>query len=76
MVRHSMPWAQGSSNQNGLFFIAYANDVHVFHHTLRKMAGIYDNNIPDKILNNLSKPITGTYFFVPNMLTLRQLSSK
>lgn len=69
MYRQSMPW--GDSKLNGLFFIAYAKDLHVYHHTLRMMGGAY-NNVHDKMTQTLSKAITGAYWFAPNLEQIRQ----
>lgn len=72
MVRASMPY--GNSLQNGLFFIAYAKDVEAFDVSLKRMAGIGDG-VVDGIIKNLSRAVTGNYFYVPNMLSIREWAS-
>ena len=71
MFRQSLSF--GDSNENGLFFIAYAKQVRAFHHALHFMSGSRHPGV-DKIIGNLSNAVSGAYWYVPSVEELRKYS--
>lgn len=71
IVRHSMPYGSGSSDQ-GLMFHAYSKDLNVFDQLLSRMYGISDG-VSDRLLQH-SKPVSGAYFFAPSQALLDVVS--
>lgn len=61
VVRRSMPWAQGS--QSGLVFVAFGHAFDAFEVQMRRMAGV-DDGVVDALFQ-MSKPLTGAYFWCP-----------
>jgi porphyrinogen peroxidase len=59
MFRQSMSF--GDSNENGLLFIAYANQMRAFHHALNFMSGSHNPGV-DMIIGNLSNAVSGSYW--------------
>jgi putative iron-dependent peroxidase len=73
VLRRSMPWM--ASTQAGLMFVAFGRSFYAFEAQMRRMAGL-DDGIVDGLFQ-LSKPVTGAYFWCPPMrggqLDLRRL---
>jgi len=63
IVRHSTPF--GDSLENGLFFIAYSIDLTRFSTLLIDMDKLDSEGSRDAIIDNLTTPVTGTYWWVP-----------
>jgi putative iron-dependent peroxidase len=64
ILRHSLPY--GTTNENGLYFVAYGKDPGRFRRMLERMvlrdaAGHYDH------LLDYTRPVTGAAFFVPSV---------
>eukprot|EP01080_Neovahlkampfia_damariscottae_P003159 gene3159-5475_t len=69
MYRQSLSF--GDSKENGLLFIAYANQMRAFHHALNFMSGSHNPGV-DKIIGNLSNAVSGAYWYVPSIMELKK----
>ena len=63
IYRRSAPF--GSVAENGLYFLAFACDIGRFDLLLRRMYGVADGAIRDR-LTDYSRPVTGSYWFAPS----------
>ncbi len=63
MLRHSMPWAQGT--KGGLMFVAFGHSFNAFEAVMNRMAG-KDDGIQDGLFR-FTRPVTGNYFWCPPM---------
>ncbi len=63
IYRRSFPY--GSVAEHGLYFLAFAHDQGRFDLQLRRMYGVTDDGIRDRI-TDFSAALTGSYFFAPS----------
>lgn len=63
ILRHSLPYGDGQGDQ-GLFFIAYTNNLAVIDRMLEQMFGTSGDGIHDRLLHFVS-PVDGAYYFAP-----------
>lgn len=63
IYRRSAPF--GSVAEKGLYFLAFACDIGRFDLLLRRMYGVADGGIRDR-LTVYSRPVTGSYWFAPS----------
>lgn len=63
VLRRSMPWAAGVDA--GLMFVAFGHALDAFEAQMRRMAGL-DDGVVDGLFQ-MSKPVTGAYFWCPPM---------
>ena len=64
ILRHSLPYGDGRGDQ-GLFFIAYTNDLSIIDRMLLQMFGTSGDGIHDRLLHFVS-PKDGAYYFAPS----------
>lgn len=64
IVRHSLPYGDAGGEQ-GLFFIAYTNDLSIIDRMLARMFGTDDDGGCDRLLNFVTA-VGGGYFFAPS----------
>lgn len=69
IFRRSVPW--GTATRSGLYFVAFAADPGRFDLLLGRMYGTVDG-VRDRLLD-FSRPISGSYYFVPALETLDEL---
>jgi len=72
IYRRSFPY--GTLEDHGLYFLAFAHDQNRFDLQLRRMYGVTEDGIRDRI-TDFSTAITGSYFFAPSTDTLREILS-
>lgn len=70
--RRSVPF--GNSSQHGLYFLAFSCEWQRFDYLLRRMYGLTEDGIRDR-LTSFSSPQTGSYWFAPTQSMLTGLSS-
>lgn len=64
ILRHSLPYGDGRGDQ-GLFFIAYTNNLSIIDSMLLRMFGTSGDGIHDRLLHFVS-PKDGAYYFAPS----------
>ena len=64
ILRHSLPYGDGRGEQ-GLFFIAYTNNLNIIDDMLERMFGTSGDGIHDRLLHFV-QPVDGAYFFAPS----------
>ena len=64
ILRHSLPYGDAAGEQ-GLFFIAYTQDLSIIDRMLSRMFGDSGDGISDRLLNFVT-PVDGAYFFAPS----------
>ncbi|MCL6247865.1 Dyp-type peroxidase [Acinetobacter sp. ANC 4945] len=64
ILRHSLPYGDGRGDQ-GLFFIAYTNDLSIIDSMLIRMFGTSGDGIHDRLLHFVT-PMDGAYYFAPS----------
>lgn len=64
ILRHSLPYGDGHGDQ-GLFFIAYTNNLSIIDHMLFQMFGTSGDGIHDRLLHFVT-PKDGAYYFAPS----------
>jgi porphyrinogen peroxidase len=64
ILRHSLPYGDGRGDQ-GLFFIAYTNDLSIIDSMLLRMFGTSGDGIHDRLLHFVT-PKDGAYYFAPS----------
>ncbi len=64
IYRRSFPY--GGVGEKGLYFIAFACDLHRITAQLERMYGVTDDAIHDR-LTEFSQALTGSYWFVPSL---------
>ena len=67
IYRRSTPF--GSVCEQGLNFVAFANDFEVYDVMLRRMYGLADDGIVDRV-TEFSTPTRGGYYFAPSLAAL------
>lgn len=70
--RRSSPY--GSVAENGLYFVAFACDIHRFDVQLNRMYGITDDGLHDRLIH-YSKAVSGAYWYVPGVTELSRALS-
>lgn len=68
--RRSVPW--GNSSQHGLYFLAFSCDVSRFDFLLRRMFGLSEDGIRDR-MTRFTQPQTGSYWYAPTQDALQAL---
>ena len=71
ILRHSLPYGDGKGDQ-GLFFIAYTNDLSIIDSMLLRMFGTSGDGIHDRLLHFVT-PKDGAYYFAPSEELLEQV---
>lgn len=71
ILRHSLPYGDGKGEQ-GLFFIAYTNDLSVIDSMLLRMFGTSGDGIHDRLLHFVT-PMDGAYYFAPSEELLEEV---
>ena len=71
ILRHSLPYGDGQGEQ-GLFFIAYTNDLAIIDQMLQHMFGTTGDGIHDRLLHFVTA-IDGAYYFAPSVQLLDQI---
>ena len=64
ILRHSLPYGDGRGDQ-GLFFIAYTNNLSIIDSMLIRMFGTSGDGIHDRLLHFVT-PMDGAYYFAPS----------
>ncbi len=62
IYRRSSPF--GTVRENGLYFVAFACDLHRFDIQLRRMFGLTEDGLRDR-LTDFSSAVTGAYWYAP-----------
>ncbi|MGN0935808.1 Dyp-type peroxidase [Acinetobacter amyesii] len=71
ILRHSLPYGDGRGDQ-GLFFIAYTNDLSIIDSMLVRMFGTSGDGIHDRLLHFVT-PMDGAYYFAPSEELLEEV---
>ena len=71
ILRHSLPYGDGRGDQ-GLFFIAYTNDLSIIDKMLLQMFGTSGDGIHDRLLHFVT-PKDGAYYFAPSEELLEEI---
>ena len=71
ILRHSLPYGDGRGEQ-GLYFIAYTNNLNIIDDMLQRMFGTAGDGIHDRLLHFV-KPVDGAYFFAPSNDLLKDI---
>ena len=71
ILRHSLPYGDGRGDQ-GLFFIAYTNDLSIIDSMLVRMFGTSGDGIHDRLLHFVT-PMDGAYYFAPSEELLEEI---
>ncbi len=71
ILRHSLPYGDGRGDQ-GLFFIAYTNDLNIIDQMLLQMFGTSGDGIHDRLLHFVT-PMDGAYYFAPSQELLEEV---
>ena len=71
ILRHSLPYGDGRGDQ-GLFFIAYTNNLSIIDSMLLRMFGTSGDGIHDRLLHFVS-PMDGAYYFAPSEELLKEV---
>lgn len=71
ILRHSLPYGDGQGEQ-GLFFIAYTNDLAIIDQMLQHMFGTTGDGIHDRLLHFVTA-VDGAYYFAPSSELLDQV---
>lgn len=66
--------AYGSPSENGTVFVGFSKDQYRLHEMLKRMSGITDGT--RDALTYYSKPLTGSYYFVPSINSLRNFADR
>lgn len=64
ILRHSLPYGDGKGEQ-GLYFLAYTNNLTIIDKMLHNMFGTAGDGIHDRLLHFVS-PVDGAYYFAPS----------
>ena len=70
IYRRSVPF--GTAREQGLYFVAFSADPARFDGMLARMFGMSDDGVTDR-LTEFSRPVTGSYWFVPPLELLAGL---
>jgi porphyrinogen peroxidase len=71
ILRHSLPYGDGRGDQ-GLFFVAYTNDLNIIDSMLVRMFGTSGDGIHDRLLHFVT-PMDGAYYFAPSEELLEEV---
>jgi putative iron-dependent peroxidase len=71
LYRRSVPY--GTVHEHGLFFVAFSADPSRFDKMLARMFGTTSDTCRDH-LTNFTRPVSGAYYFVPSLETLRTIA--
>jgi hypothetical protein len=71
ILRHSLPYGDGKGDQ-GLFFIAYTQDLSIIDAMLFRMFGTSGDGIHDRLLHFVT-PMDGAYYFAPSEELLEEI---
>ncbi|WP_374667087.1 Dyp-type peroxidase [Acinetobacter sp.] len=71
ILRHSLPYGDGRGDQ-GLFFIAYTNNLNIIDSMLLRMFGTSGDGIHDRLLHFVT-PMDGAYYFAPSEELLEEV---
>ncbi|RKG30700.1 Dyp-type peroxidase [Acinetobacter tianfuensis] len=71
ILRHSLPYGDGRGDQ-GLFFVAYTNDLSIIDSMLVRMFGTSGDGIHDRLLHFVT-PMDGAYYFAPSEELLEEV---
>lgn len=71
ILRHSLPYGDGKGDQ-GLFFIAYTQDLSIIDAMLFRMFGTSGDGIHDRLLHFVT-PMDGAYYFAPSEELLEEV---
>ena len=71
ILRHSLPYGDGRGDQ-GLFFIAYTNNLSIIDSMLERMFGTSGDGIHDRLLHFVT-PVDGAYYFAPPAELLEEI---
>ena len=71
ILRHSLPYGDGKGDQ-GLFFIAYTQDLSIIDAMLFRMFGTSGDGIHDRLLHFVT-PMDGAYYFAPSEELLKEV---
>lgn len=71
ILRHSLPYGDGRGDQ-GLFFIAYTNNLSIIDRMLFQMFGTSGDGIHDRLLHFVT-PKDGAYYFAPSEDLLEEI---
>ena len=71
ILRHSLPYGDGRGDQ-GLFFIAYTNNLSIIDRMLLRMFGSSGDGIHDRLLHFVT-PMDGAYYFAPSEELLEEI---
>ncbi|MDR3606798.1 MAG: Dyp-type peroxidase [Oligoflexia bacterium] len=71
IVRQSLPYGT-ASGESGLYFVAYAKDPTIFERQLARMMGSTGDGVHDRLME-FSEAVSGAFFFIPSLNTLRSL---
>lgn len=64
ILRHSLPYGDGKGEQ-GLFFVAYTNNLNIIDEMLKRMFGTTGDGIHDRLLH-FTTAVDGAYYFAPS----------
>ncbi len=70
IYRRSTPF--GGIAEHGLYFLAFATELSRFEVLLRRMLGVSEDGLPDRLMA-FSRPVTGSYWFAPSEDALTRL---
>ena len=71
ILRHSLPYGDGKGEQ-GLFFVAYTNDLNIIDAMLQRMFGTAGDGIHDRLLH-FTTAVDGAYYFAPSDELLEEI---
>ncbi|MFW2161405.1 Dyp-type peroxidase [Acinetobacter beijerinckii] len=71
ILRHSLPYGDGKGEQ-GLFFVAYTNNLSIIDAMLQRMFGTSGDGIHDHLLH-FTTAIDGAYYFAPSDELLEEI---
>lgn len=72
ILRHSMPY--GTTDEHGLYFIAYTRDLGIPLKMLRRMLGLTGDGHEDRLMD-FTRAVSGATFFAPSLALLRRIAS-
>ncbi len=73
IVRHSFPY--GTTDEAGLFFLAYTRDLEIPERMLERMLGASGDGLHDHLMD-FTHAVSGATFFAPSEASLRKLAAR
>ena len=70
IYRRSAPY--GNSEEAGLYFIAFTDDLTKIERMLANMYGTSDDGLHDRLMD-FTHPVSGAFYFAPSVETLEQI---